>query len=374
MTPGRIGEAMAKVRFGLVGCGGIGAVHAKAIELLDEAEVVGVCDLDLARAQKLAEEHGVANVFQDVKSLLDAVPVDAVTIATDHKQHFAPAMAAMTRRVHTIIEKPITVSLQEAHKLLEAARANDVKLGGVFQRRFFPAAQRMHAAIVDGRIGRVTVAECIALLARDRAYFARDAWRGTWKGEGGGALMNQAIHMIDMLLWMVGVPNEVYGRWATLKHGEYIDVEDTACATVGFENGAMASIVATTTLESIEKAQGFRLAVHGAKGHTLGLSERPELTQAITDQWPFDSADKVNAWAAAEGGESGFPGFHSDQLRDFARAILEDREPIVTGFDAVRALEVIKAVYLSEARRAPIVLPMSADDRAEADRITMGVS
>jgi len=365
---------MAKVRFGLVGCGGIGAVHAKAIELLDEAEVVGVCDLDLARAQKLAEEHGVANVFQDVKSLLDAVPVDAVTIATDHKQHFAPAMAAMTRRVHTIIEKPITVSLGEAHKLLEAARANDVKLGGVFQRRFFPAARRMHAAIVDGRIGRVTVAECIALLGRDRAYFARDAWRGTWKGEGGGALMNQAIHMIDMLLWMVGVPNEVYGRWATLKHGEYIDVEDTACATVGFENGAMASIVATTTLESIEKAQGFRLAVHGAKGHTLGLSERPELTQAITDQWPFDSADKVNAWAAAEGGESGFPGFHSDQLRDFARAILEDREPIVTGFDAVRALEVIKAVYLSEARRAPIVLPMSADDRAEADRITMGVS
>ena len=83
--------------------------------------------------------------------------------------------------------------------------------------------------------------------------------------------MNQAIHMIDMLLWMVGVPNEVYGRWATLKHGEYIDVEDTACATVGFENGAMASIVATTTLKSIEKAQGFRLAVHGAKGHTLGF-------------------------------------------------------------------------------------------------------
>ena len=95
----------------------------------------------------------------------------------------------------------------------------------------------MHKAIEDGKIGRVTVAECIALLGRDRAYFARDPWRGTWKGEGGGALMNQAIHMIDMLLWMVGVPTEVYGRWATLKHGEYIDVEDSACAVVSFENG-----------------------------------------------------------------------------------------------------------------------------------------
>jgi UDP-N-acetyl-2-amino-2-deoxyglucuronate dehydrogenase len=359
-----------KVRFGLVGCGGIGEVHAKAIELLEEAELVAVCDIDADRAHKVAEEHGVAHAFTDADAMLEEVALDAVTVATDHKHHFAPAMAAMKRGVHTIVEKPITVSLKEAHMLLETAREHGVKLGGVFQRRFFPAAQRMHSAIVEGRTGRVTIAECIALLGRDRAYFARDAWRGTWKGEGGGALMNQAIHMIDMLLWMVGVPNEVYGRWGTLKHDEYIDVEDTACAVVGFESGAMASIVATTTLESIEKAPGFRLAVHGAAGVTVGLSERPELTQALTDQWPFDSEETVRAWAAAEEGKSGFPGFHSDQLRDFARAILDDREPTVTGADAVRALEVIKAVYLSEARHSRIVLPMSAEDRAEADRIT----
>jgi predicted dehydrogenase len=361
-----------KVRFGLVGCGGIGATHAKAIELLDEAELVAVCDVDIGRARKVAEEHGVVHALTDVEAMLDAVSFDAVTIATDHKHHFAPTMAAMKRGIHAIVEKPITVSLEEAHRLLDTARARGVKLGGVFQRRFFPAAQRMHSAIVDGRIGRVTVAECIALLGRDRAYFARDAWRGTWKGEGGGALMNQAIHMIDMLLWMVGVPNEVYGRWATLKHGEYIDVEDTACAVIGFENGALATLAATTTLESIEKAPGFRLAVHGAEGVTLGLAERPELTQAVTDQWPFESEQTVRAWAAAEEGKSGFPGFHSDQLRDFALAILEDREPTVTGVDAVRAIEVIKAVYLSEARRSRIVLPMSPEDRAEADRITMG--
>lgn len=360
-----------KVRFGLVGCGGIGKVHAKAIELLEEAELVAVSDTDIDRARAVAEEHGLEHAFAGAEAMLDAVALDAVTVATDHKAHFAPAMAAMKRGVHTIVEKPITVSLDEAHTLIETARAHRVKLGAVFQRRFFPSAQRMHSAIVEGRIGRVTVAECIALLGRDRAYFARDPWRGTWKGEGGGALMNQAIHMIDMLLWMVGVPNEVYGRWATLKHGDTIDVEDTSCAVVGFENGAMASIVATTTLESIEKAPGFRLAVHGANGVTVGLSERPELTQAVTDQWPFESEETLRAWAEAEGGKPGFPGFHSDQLRDFARAILDDREPTVSGADAVRALEVIKAVYLSEARRSPIVLPMSAKDRAEADRLTM---
>ena len=175
----------------------------------------------------------------------------------------------------------------------------------------------MHAAIDEGSIGRVTVAECIALLGRDRAYFARDAWRGTWKGEGGGALMNQAIHMIDMLLWMVGVPNEVYGRWATLKHGDYIDVEDTACAVVRFREWRLASIVATTTLESIEKAPGFRLAVHGAAGILWGLSERPELTQAITDQWPFDPRRRSTPGRRPRAANPGFPGFHSGSAARF---------------------------------------------------------
>ncbi len=364
---------MAKIaRFGLVGCGGIGATHANALALLDEAELLAVCDVDIGRARETAEKHGVKHVFASAEEMLDTVTLDAITVATDHKHHFAPAMAALRRGVNVIIEKPITTSLEEAYTLIETAKARGVKLGGVFQRRFFPAALRMHQAIEDGRIGRVAVAECIALLGRDREYFARDAWRGTWKGEGGGALMNQAIHMIDMLLWMVGVPTEVYGRWATLKHGDYIDVEDSSCAVVGFDNGALATITATTTQESIAKAPGFRVAVHGTAGNSVGLSEFPELTQAITDQWPFDPAETVKEWATAEGGKPGFPAFHSDQLRDFALAVIEDRDPLVTGLQAYRALEVIKSVYLSEARRKPIALPMSAADRAEADRLTSG--
>ena len=229
----------------------------------------------------------------------------------------------------------------------------------------------MRKAIEEGRLGRVSVAECVALYGRDRAYFAHDAWRGTWKGEGGGVLINQASHIIDLLLWMVGVPNEVYGRWATLKHGEYINVEDSSCAVVSFENGALATIIATTTLESRDTAPGYRVAVHGTAGYSVGLSG-PEMLQGITDQWPFDPPETVAEWAAAEGGKPGFPAFHTDQLRDFTRAVLENRDPIVTGLDAYRALEVIKAVYLSEARRQPIHLPLSAADRTEADRISGG--
>jgi len=364
---------VAKVaRFGLVGCGGIGNTHADALASLGEAELLAVCDVDIRRARETAEKHGLKHAFASAEEMLDAVEVDAITVATDHKHHFAPAMAALRRGVNVIVEKPMTTSLDEAYTLLETAKARGVTLGGVFQRRFFPAALRMREAIESGRIGRVAVAECIALLGRDREYFARDAWRGTWKGEGGGALMNQAIHMIDMLLWMVGVPTEVYGRWATLKHGEYIDVEDSSCAVVSFGNGALATITVTTTQESIAQAPGFRLAVHGTAGNSVGLSEFPELTQAITDQWPFDPPETVNGWVVAEGGRPGFPAFHSDQLRDFALAIIENREPLVTGLQAFRALEVIKGVYLSEARRRPISLPMSAEDRAEADRLTSG--
>ena len=306
--------------------------------------------------------------------MLDAATLDAITVATDHKHHFAPAMAALKRGVNVIIEKPITTSLEEAYTLLETAKARGVKLGGVFQRRFFPAALRMHKAIEEGRIGRVAVAECVALLGRDRAYFARDAWRGTWKGEGGGALMNQAIHMIDMLLWMVGVPTEVYGRWATLKHGDYIDVEDFV-----LRRGELRQRSARDHHRDHDAGIRSRRRPASASRCTA----RPDIRSGLSGDPRADSRRspingrsirrrRSSAWAAAEGGKPGFPAFHSDQLRDFAHAISRTASRLVTGLQAYRALEVIKAVYLSEARRQPISLPMSAADRTEADRITGG--
>lgn len=376
------------VRFAIVGCGNIGNTHADALSSIREASLVAVCDSNVERAQTVADAHGIRHVFSSFNEMYEAVELDAVAVATDHKNHFAPAMSAIEHGVNVIVEKPIATSLEEAYQLVEAARANDVKLGGVFQRRFFPAAQRMHHAINEGRLGKIVAAECIAHLGRDRSYFEQDAWRGTWKGEGGGVLMNQTIHMIDMLLWMLGRPTEVYGRWKTIKHAEYIDVEDSAAAVVAFDSGALATVQAVTTFENglIAKvgskpnpdaltehvAPGFRLSVHGTKGDTISLAESPELMQAATDQWTFDGeSTRVAEWAT-EGSNLGFPAFHTDQLRDFALAILDDRQPSVTGEEAYNALELVKAVYLSESRRAPISLPMTAADRAEADLISSG--
>lgn len=194
--------------------------------------------------------------------------------------------------------------------------------------------------------------------------------------------MNQAIHMIDLLLWMVGEPVEVYGRWNLLKHGAYIDVEDVASAVIAFDNGALATLQAVTTFEHVKakapsstqyKAPGFRLAIHGTEGQTVGLRESPEGTQAVTDLWTFnDEASCIDDWRSLEGGRGGFPTFHTDQLRDFASAVIAGGRPTVTGEDAYRALEVVKAVYLSDARRQPVTLPMTASDRADADQVSSG--
>lgn len=378
-----------QVRVAIVGCGNIGITHANALASIDEVTIVAVCDINRERAQAIADEHGVEHVFTSYDDMFDSVELDAVSVATDHKSHFAPALSAIEHRISVIVEKPIATSLDEAHRLVEAAREHNVKLGGVFQRRFFPAAQRMREALDAGRLGRIVAAECIAHLGRDRAYFEQDAWRGTWKGEGGGVLMNQTIHMIDMLLWMLGKPTEVYGRWTTIKHSEYINVEDSASAVIAFESGALATLQAVTTFENglvakiggsatpnaqtAHVAPGFRLSIHGTTGNTISMAESPELLQATTDQWTFDGeTSRVDEWASVESGNLGFPAFHTDQLRDFALAVRDDHEPSVTGEDAYAALELVKAVYLSEARRMPITLPMSAEDRREADLVSSG--
>lgn len=373
------------LRFGLIGCGGIGGVHADAMDLIDEIDLVAVCDINEQAARDLAAKHGGVAYYTDYEKMLDEMNLDAVSISTDHKNHTQPGLAAVRRGVAAIVEKPLSNSLVDGHELVEEAERLGVPLGGIFQRRFFPSAQRMHQAIEDGRLGEISAAECIAHIGRDKFYFDRADWRGTWWGEGGGVLMNQAIHMVDMLLWMVGEPVEVYGRWNLIKHGDYIEVEDTTSAVVTFANGAIATIQAVTTFENgmgtnpeaktstAHVAPGFRLAVHGTSGHTVGMLESPEGAQAITDQWTFDGEDGLVAeWREAEDGHSGFPAFHSDQLRDFALAVRDGRQPTITGVEGYRAVEVVKAIYLSEARRAPIAIPMSAEDRAEADRVSSG--
>src|SRR4051812_693131 len=298
----------------VAGAGGIGKHHAEAIASLTGARLAAICDIDADKARALADATGAPRHGADLAEMLAEGGIDAVSICTDHGSHGKLVRTCAKAGVHCIVEKPLSIRLSDAIGMVEAVQSAGVTMGAIFQRRFFPAAQRMKAAIVAGRIGPVTSAECIAHLGRDQAYFDQADWRGTWAGEGGGALMNQAIHMVDMLQWMVGDAVEIYGRWATLKHGAYANVEDTTVAVATFANGAIASIQALTTLEP---PYGFRLTVHGLSGATLGLREWPELTQAVTDLWtPTDQPDPREAWETTGESRAGFPAFHRAQLQD----------------------------------------------------------
>lgn len=372
-----------EMRVGVVGLGRFGTIHAEAVAALPGVQLAGLCSRTLGRAQELADRLPGATAYGSVDRMLAEAELDAVLVATPHKQHFEPAMQAIAAGVATLVEKPLTTSLTEAHQLVSAAEQAGVQLGTVFQRRFLPAAERMHEAVAAGRLGRVVAAECLAHLGRDRAYYEQDDWRGSWAGEGGGVLLTMAVHYIDMMNWMLGTPTSVYGRWATLKHADYIDVEDVAGAVVTYESGAIATIQATTTFENGfaskpsptvgYRAPGFRLAVHGTSGHSVGLVESPELAQAVNDLWTFDGeAEQLARWRSQEDGRPSVPEFHQLQIAEFLDAVRAGRPPAITGQDGLVALEVIKAVYLSQARRAPVSLPMSEDDRRAADTLTEG--
>jgi predicted dehydrogenase len=354
-----------KVRTGLIGCGKIALIHAMALQTLAEAEFVACCDSDESRARAIAAKYGVPHVFTDADALLVSGLVDAVLVCTPHPSHGALVTAAAEAGVHVLCEKPLAISLAEADRMIEAARQAGITFGVIFQRRFWPAAQRIRGAIDAGRLGRPTLGECAVRIWRSPEYFASDPWRGTWASEGGGVLMNQAVHAIDQFQWFMGPAVEVTGRYATLRHGAYIDVEDTAVATVRFASGALGVIQAASTFQP---DFGFRVAVHGDSGATVSVWERPEGEQGINDVWTLPGEEAFRAvWEWEEKGRPGFPLFHVLQIQDFLRALIEERAPAVTGEEARKSLEIILAIYYSSRTGQPVALPMASDPVAVPD-------
>jgi predicted dehydrogenase len=238
--------------------------------------------------------------------------------------------------------------------MIEATDAAGVAFGVIFQRRFWPSAQRIRRAIDDGLFGTLTFGSAYSHLWRPQSYFDSDPWRGKWETEGGGVMMNQAVHMVDLLQWYMGPAAEVYGRIATLRHGAYIDVEDTVAATLSFKTGALGSIEAITT---IEPDFGYRVAVYGDNGATASLQEKPEGKQGINDLWTFEpGAGERATWEAAELGRPGFPEFHQLQIAEFLDAIRHGRPSAVTGRDARNSLAIILGIYESSRSGRPVLL------------------
>lgn len=342
------------LRLGIIGCGKIAPFHAEAVASIPDAELVACCDADLDRARAFAETFGIETATDSLDTFFSRGQLDAALVCTPHPAHEKLVVACAEAGVNVLCEKPIAVRLEEADRMIAATDAAGVAFGVIFQRRFWPSAQRIRHAIDDGLLGKLTFGSASSLLWRPQSYFAADPWRGKWATEGGGVMMNQAVHTIDLLQWFMGPATEVYGRIATLRHGAYIDVEDTVAATVVFESGALGSIQALTT---IDPEFGYRVAIHGDNGTTASIHEIPEGTQGINDVWTFEPGASERAdWADAERGRPGFPEFHGLQIAEFLDAIRHGRPPAVTGRDARNSLAIILGIYESSRTGKPVRL------------------
>jgi UDP-N-acetyl-2-amino-2-deoxyglucuronate dehydrogenase len=359
---------MDRVRTALVGCGKVGQIHTQALGSLAESELVGVCDVDGARASAFSAQYG-GRPFSDVPTMLRESGAQAICIGTPHPLHAEPAIQAAEAGVHVLVEKPLAASLEDCDAMIAAARRHGVKLGVISQRRWYEPVLRMKAAIDAGKIGRPVLGSFVMYSWRDPSYYRSDPWRGRWDTEGGGVLVNQSPHMLDLLGWLMDDDvAEVGGYWANLNHPS-VEVEDSAVAILRFRGGGLGSIVSSLsqkpgiyTKVHIHGSSGASVGVETDRGATFiaglsGISEPP-----LNDLWTIPGEeDRLAIFQAEDRARfatvDAVTYYHMLQIRDFLRAIIEDRPPLVTGDDGRRVVELFQAIYQSNREGRSIRLP-----------------
>ncbi|WP_231445240.1 Gfo/Idh/MocA family protein [Brevibacterium zhoupengii] len=337
------------LRAAVIGCGAIAGNHVAAYRDVPGVEIVACFDTDNRRVRAFAADHDIAFAASSLDELFDH-GVDLISVCTPHPTHEAVVVAAAKRGVHVLCEKPIAIDVAAAERMVSACSDAGVVFGCVFQRRLWPAAQRIRRAIDDGTIGDPMMARAEVLLHRDSSYYTGTPWRGKWETDGGGVLMTQAIHYVDLLQWYLGDVDWVMTTADTFKHGEYIEVEDTLAATLKFTSGAIAQFTASTALTP---ALGQRIAITGSTGATVGLLEYPEGTEAVNDVWAvseqqtFDGPREVLADVSLDRINASLAPFHAAQIVDFVAAVRSGATPLVSGQDALRSLRTMSAMYQS---------------------------
>ena len=364
-----------KVRTGLIGCGKVGQTHAQALSTLPESKLVAVCDASPVRAAAFGERYHVPG-YTDVGEMIAAQKVQAVVVCTPHPVHAAPAIQAAQAGAHVLIEKPMAASLKDCDAMLAAAQAAGIKLGIISQRRLYSPVQRVKNAIDEGKIGRPALGMVTMLGWRDAAYYKSDAWRGTWQGEGGGVLVNQSPHQLDLLQWFMGPIDELFGYWGNLNH-PYIEVEDTAVAVIRFKNGGLGSIVVSN---SQKPGLYGKVHVHGANGSSVGVQTdggamfiagmSSVLEPPINDLWTVPGEESLLAGWQAEDKElftkiDATSYYHYLQDRDFLRSILDDRQPLVPGVEGRKVVELSTAIYRSQRDGKPVKFPLDGEQGSE---------
>ena len=324
--------------------------HAKAVTDTDEAELVACCDVIPERAEKLAADFGVPRVYTDHRALLADEEIDAVCVCTPSGLHGPVTIDAAAAGKHVMCEKPVEITLPKIDAMVTACRKAGVKLGVIFQRRTSPMWHRVKQTIKSGKLGKMILGDAYLKYYRSQEYYDSGDWRGTWELDGGGALMNQGVHMVDILHWIMGPVETIYAQADHLARN--IEVEDTACAVIKWKSGAFGVLEGTT---SVTPGMHHRLEFHGELGSILVDGENiakwavPGEEEVPGQQGRESDSTASDPKAIATEG-------HRIQIQDLCRAIIEDREPMITGEEARKAVEVILGVYESARTGQPVHL------------------
>jgi predicted dehydrogenase len=332
-----------KVGFGLVGTGMAGLIHARELPHVPEARLVAVCSRHKDRVRAFAEEFGAERWYTNYHDLIADPDVDVVNVLLPTGQHRDVTVEAARAGKHVLVEKPLEINLERADEMIRVCRRHGSKLGVIFQMRFGSVAAKLKAAVASGALGRVFLADAFDKSSRTPAYYRSGPWRGTKALEGGGCLMTQSIHIVDLLQHLMGPVKSIVGKVGTQIHD--IEVEDTATALIRFRNGAMGVIESTS---SIKPALKSRIELHGERGTIIANAQYDQILfwrvdgsdQPVEVEKDVSLGDIDDPWAYPQTR-------HRHQIRDMIEAIRDNREPVLTGEDARVSLAINMAIYES---------------------------
>ncbi|MDZ7606451.1 MAG: Gfo/Idh/MocA family oxidoreductase [Cyclobacteriaceae bacterium] len=359
------------IKAGIIGCGKVAHLHAKALADLPNAKLIAVHSRMPEKAATFGRNYG-AKGYSNITEMVKTETLDLVIICTPHPNHREVALQSLEAGAHVLVEKPLAASLEDCDSMINMAKIHGKKLGVISQRRFYEPVVRVKKAIADGKIGTPVLAVVNMFGWRDENYYKSDPWRGSWQHEGGGVLVNQAPHQLDVLLWMMGEIDELYGVWANLNH-PYIEVEDTALAIIKFKNGALGNLVVSN---SQKPGLYGKIHIHGSNGASVGVQPEggsmfiagmsniaePPINdiwtvpgeEGLLEKWQKEDSDFFSTIDATVY-------YIRKQIEDFVEAIVDDREPLVSGNDGRRTVELFTAIYRSQRDRKIIKFPLAPE-------------
>jgi len=335
---------------GIVGAGNISETHARAVQSLPGVEVAAVTGKDFDRVKSLAARFG-GTPYRDFEDLLARRPLDLVIIGSPSGLHAEHGIAAANHGLHVLVEKPIDISIERADALISACRRAHVKLGVIFQDRMKPDIIRLKQLVTSGALGNLSLASAQVKWYRPPEYYARSHWRGTWRLDGGGALMNQGIHTVDLLLWLMGDVSRVYARSLTALH--YIETEDTVVATLEFVSGAVGTLEATT---AAFPGYDRKVEITGSKGTAILQRDKVISLDVIDPASDFvSSEDKDENPSANSPVVSDIRG-HRAVIENFLKSINAGAHLVCDGVEGRRSVALARAIYQSSQAGQPVAL------------------